>query len=185
MYNKDDTRRIYFKREQSTVYTPKQPLTATLTIPLAGVILRRWCACPQLLRGSKIQTVLGDHGLAREGSRLPSDWIFLRPIRCFWKFWRKVKLLNSHLLSPQFESEVERIWHMTHQGVQTRQANNVKETMIVFVNWVRFILRAGEWFQFDYRVTESLYTPSEGWVLKQMGGDRNKADCKRRTECCP
>ena len=39
-------------------------------------------------------------------------------------------------------------------------------TMIVFVNWVRFVFRANKWFQFYNRVTQSFHTPSEGWVLK-------------------
>jgi len=42
----------------------------------------------------------------------------------------------------------------------------VKETMIVFVNWVRFIFRANKWLQFYNRVTQSFHTPSEGWILK-------------------
>ena len=36
--------------------------------------------------------------------------------------------LNGHFLSPQFESEVEGIWHVTHKGIQSRKAKNVKET---------------------------------------------------------
>ena len=36
--------------------------------------------------------------------------------------------LNSHFLSPQFESEVKGIWHVTHKGVQSREAKNVEET---------------------------------------------------------
>ena len=40
--------------------------------------------------------------------------------------------------------------------------------MIVFVNWVRFIFWANKWLQFYNRVTQSFYTPSEGWVLKKQ-----------------